>query len=203
MPAYSTDIELFSAFHNGEHAAIQQVYQLHYKPLTYYAHRITGSAQEAQDMVADCFIKLLQNRESFLSLSNVKSFLYLSTKNACIDRLRTLQTHQRIHERIRNLDAEDRVAEERELEGESIRLEVLASIHAEIENLTDRKKEVFKLIFLEELSTAEVAEHLGISAQTVLNLKSQALQMIRSELLKKGNLTALIFLAALFPTRLA
>jgi RNA polymerase sigma-70 factor (ECF subfamily) len=198
MKRYESDIALFAAFHRGEEAAVRQVYQLHFKPLCFFAQRITGSREEAQDLVADSFVKMLQKREEFQNLSNVKSFLYLITKNACINHIRATQRHDAAHKQIRFLGSEG-TESENVLRGEMLRLELLQAIHAEIENLPGRCKEIFKLLFIEGLGTEEIGERLGISAQTVRTQKARALQLIRSELLKKNLILALLYLSVLFP----
>jgi RNA polymerase sigma-70 factor (family 1) len=201
MPAYSSDIELFAAFHRGEEAAIRQVYQLHFKLLCFFAERITGDKEEAQDVVADSFIKMLQKREAFQNLSNIKSFLYLTTKNASINQLKSRNRHAAAHKQIHFLNSEGEEAEDLVKE-ELIRLEVLAAIHAEIENLPGRCKDIFKLLFIEGLSTEAIGKRLNISPQTVRSQKARALELIKSELLKKNLLPVLIHLSLLFTTDL-
>jgi RNA polymerase sigma-70 factor (ECF subfamily) len=199
LTAYHSDIELFAAFHRGEELAIRQVYNLHFKPLCFFAQRITGDKEEAQDLVAESFIKMFQKREKFQNLSNVKSFLYLATKNASINQLKAKQRHDAAHKQIRFLNTEGQESEDLVNE-ELLRLEVLVAIHTEIENLPDRCREIFKLLFIEGLSTDQIGERLNISPQTVRTQKARALELIKSELLKKNLLTALIYLLLLFPS---
>ena len=198
VPAYLSDMDLFAAFHQGDEAAFEQVYNLHFKPLCFFASRITGDKQEAQDLVADSFIKMLGKRQEFQNLSNVKSFLYLSTKNAALNQLKSKVRHGAAHKQIRFLNTEGETADDLVNE-ELLRLEVLAAIHTEIENLPDRCREIFKLLFIEGLSTDLIAERLDISAQTVRTQKARALTLIKSELLKKNLLPALLYLLLLFP----
>ena len=56
---------------------------------------------------------------------------------------------------------------------ELLRLEVLQAIHTEIENLPGRCNEIFKQLFIEGLTTEEIGERLGISAQTVRTQKAR------------------------------
>jgi RNA polymerase sigma-70 factor (ECF subfamily) len=56
----------------------------------------------------------------------------------------------------------------------------MENIIEEIESLPPMRKAVFKMIFLEEKSTQEVAKALDISPQTVLNHKSHALNYLRN-----------------------
>lgn len=198
MTHYSSDTDLFIAFHKGEVTAVQQVYHLYYKPLCFFAQRITGSKEVAEDIVADSFIKMLHRRQDFKNLSNIKSFLYLVTKNAGLNHIRGRQRHELAHEQIRFL-SEREGEETNAVKEELLRLEMLQQIYAEIENLPDRCKEIFKLLFIEGLNTEEIGKRLDISSQTVRTQKARALQLIKTELLKKNLITAILYLAILFP----
>ncbi|HYO21157.1 MAG TPA: sigma-70 family RNA polymerase sigma factor, partial [Flavisolibacter sp.] len=148
--------------------------------------------------VTDTFIKMLHQREGFQNLSNVKSFLYITTKNACLNHIKASQRHDAAHRQIRFLNPEGTEAED-VIREEMLRVQVLQAVHAEMESLPGRCKEIFKLLFIEGLSTEEIGERLGISAQTVRTQKARALQLIKSGLLKKNLIPALLYLAMLYP----
>lgn len=77
---------------------------------------------------------MLQKRTEFQNLSNIKSFLYLVTKNACINHIKAHQRHEVTHRQLRFLNPEGSFPEEDFINEEMLRLEVLQTIHAEIEN---------------------------------------------------------------------
>ena len=64
----------------------------------------------------------------------------------------------------------------------SIETNIVATIHQAIDNLPPQCREVFRLLYYEERSPAEVAELLGISASTVYVQKSRAVNMLRMKL---------------------
>lgn len=198
MTSYTTDTELFRAFHEGEADAVQSIYQLYYKPLCFFAQRFTEDHDAAQDIATDSFIKMLDKRLDFQNLSNVRSFLYLVTKNACLNQLKANKRHDAAHRQLKFLTAEGEEAVD-QVKEELLRLEVLQAIHAEIELLPGRCKEIFKLLFIEELSTDEIAQRLDISPQTVRTQKARALQLIKTELLKKNLIGAFLYLLVFFP----
>ena len=64
---------------------IDLIFQQHYRPLCLYATHYLHDIDEAEDVVQDCFVKLMSR--SIMPV-NIKAFLYTSVRNACIDRLR-------------------------------------------------------------------------------------------------------------------
>ncbi|HEV7780483.1 MAG TPA: sigma-70 family RNA polymerase sigma factor [Chitinophagaceae bacterium] len=199
MLQYTDDIQLFNAFLRGEEFAIRQVYDLHAKPLCFFAQRITGDQQQAEDAVSDSFIKLLKQREQFQNLSNVKRFFYLATKNTCLDELKQKNRHVLAHQQIRFLASNAEYADTAFNE-EMLRAEVVNAIRLEIDQLPDRTREVINLLFVEQLTTDQIADKLGVSVQTVRNQKSRGLEQVKSRLLKKNLLQAILYLAILFPS---
>lgn len=186
----SNDIDLLESFRKGNETAIRKLYLLYYRPLCYFNQKLINYSQEAEDISTETFLKLLQKRNDFDSLSDIKSFLFTASKNACLDFLRKEKRHNKSHQKIETLLHLDELFGEQEM----ITAKVLQSIYAEIENLPNQCQLVFKSIFIEGKSTATIAEEMGISTQTVLNQKTKALQKIRLALLQENVLYAGLFL---------
>lgn len=180
-------------FKNGNELAIKKLYTLHYRPLCYFNQKLINYKQEAEDISTETFLKLLKKREDFDTLPEIKSFLYMASRNACYDFLRKeKRQNQSRQESIHSLLPEDHFGEQ-----EMITAKVLQAIYAEIENLPAQCQQVFKSIFIEGKSTADIATEMGISPQTVLNQKAKALQKIRLALHKEKLFSTAIFLNAL------
>ena len=64
---------------------IDLIFQHYYRPLCLYATHYLHDIDEAEDVVQDCFVKLISRN---IMPENIKAFLYTSVRNACIDRLR-------------------------------------------------------------------------------------------------------------------
>jgi RNA polymerase sigma-70 factor (family 1) len=187
LAVFQGDIELFEAFHSGSPEAADAVFVRYFKPLCFFAERLTWNREEAEDIVAEAFIKLLERRESFQNLLNIKSFLYLAVRNAAVNHLKSVQRHQAAEGQLHYL-FRDETQQENVLAQEMIRVEVLAEILREIEDLPKKCREIFKLIFIEGLSTDEIARQMRISPQTVRTQKARALQLLKMRFLKTGRL---------------
>lgn len=173
--------------------ALSHFFKLYAKSLVFFTNRLLNDKQEAEDIVSGCFIKLWERRNSFQTPDNIKAFLYLSCRNACLNRLRHLKVRtaaqQQYYDQL--LDSEESVALE------MVKAEILEELNREIELLPENYKVVFKLIYFNHEKTDHIADQLGLSIQTVRNYKARAVELLRTAMLKKG-LSAAGMLALIF-----
>lgn len=186
------DQDIVELFKRQDIAGTRKLYDLYYRPLCYYAEKIIGNRQEAEDIVVETFLKLIRKREDFEKLSEVRSFLYTAARNASIDYLRKIKRQNQSHTELLYL-SDPGFTDELEM----INTEVLSILYQEIENLPTQCAAVFKLIFFQRLSTSEVAGQLNISPKTVLNQKGKAIQVLRKSFANKGLLPLLSLLVLL------
>jgi len=73
--------------------------------------------------------------------------------------------------------------------------EVLQAILYEVETLPPVRRQIFKMIYLDDLSTNEIAQQLNITADTVRVQKARALNSLRTQVLKKGLMSLTLLLA--------
>jgi RNA polymerase sigma-70 factor (family 1) len=175
---------LIIAFGRGEEKADKIIFNRYFRMLCVYAERITANMHEAEDIVADVFIKMMQKRAEFGTVDNIKAFLFTATRHAAINYALAARRHHAAHEQIEYL-TQYRADEEHFLHNEMIRLEVIQEIYREIENLPRRCRTIFKLLFIGGLSTEDIAHRLSINSQTVRTQKARAIQLIKTELLKR------------------
>ena len=175
--------------------ALNYIFKRHYKPLCYFAWQLTGNKPEAEDIAGEVFIKLWRRHNDFNSLQNIKAFLYIATRNACFDYLKHVQRKNASHEELLYL-AEN---SEEFIQSRMAKAEVLQAILYEVETLPPVRRQIFKMIYLEDLSTNEIAQQLNITADTVRVQKARALNSLRTQVLKKGLLSlTLLLLTAVF-----
>nr|WP_295876525.1 sigma-70 family RNA polymerase sigma factor [uncultured Chitinophaga sp.] len=184
------EITLLEGVRNGEETAVRHLFDLHYRPLCYFAEKLTGDKAEAQDVAVNVFLKLLQKKDDFDHLYEIKAFLYTATRNACIDLHRQKKRQERSHEEIQYLLQPDDDADDLQL----IDAEIMQRLFQEIESLPPQCSKVFKLIFVSKLDTGAIARQMKISPKTVLNQKAKAVRLLRAALLK-GMSVIIIFQA--------
>jgi len=182
------DKSLLPEFKRGNTHAFRVVYDMFFPSLCFFAKRLVDNDGEGEDIAADSFVKLLNRHDSFDTLPNIKAFLYITTRNACLNYLRYTQ---RQHSSKRELNRLQEKTDEHAL-SHMVHAEVLREVEFEIEQLPNRCREIFKLIYYERRSADDIAELLGISINTVWVQRAKAIQLIRTNLLKKGMLSALL-----------
>ena len=171
-----------TSLHNGEDPALAHFFDLHYKSLCYFAGRIIQDDTEAEDIVADCFLKFWERHNDFDSYQNIKAFLYISCRNACLNHIKHLKVKTIVQQEYFSQLQQG----EETILFQIMETEVLEILHTEIEELPGKCKEVFKLIYFDGKKTEKIAEELGISAQTVRNHKTRAIELLKTSMLKKG-----------------
>ncbi|WP_083252331.1 RNA polymerase sigma-70 factor [Pedobacter steynii] len=172
----------------GDDQALSHYFQLHNKSLLYFATRLIENPEEAQDIVANCFVALWEKRSDFEADENVKAFLYISCRNACLNFLK----HIKIKTRVQELFYKELVQNEDTVLYHIMRSEVLQALRMEIELLPENYREVFKLIYFEHKRTDEIAGQLNLSVQTVRNYKTRSVELLKTAMLKKGFSNALM-----------
>ena len=187
--ARGQQVELFLG---GVTYSLSHFFSLHHKALFYFAKRILNDQLAAQEVVSDCFLKLWEKHKDFHTPQHVKAFLFISCRNACLNHLRQMKTRSAAQE-LYMAELKSGAASD---DYQVIEAELLELVSREIDELPVKMREVFKLLYLQGKSTAEVAVELRISVQTVRNQKTKAIEMIKNSLIKKG-ISITIYLAFL------
>ena len=90
---------LIRLFNQGNHRAFDAIYEMYFTAIYYFTRQLIGRKHEAEDIVSEAFFKLWTRRGNFANLEKIKSFLYISAKNDCLDYLR--------HEKIKSAREEE------------------------------------------------------------------------------------------------
>ena len=163
-------------FRKGDPQAFTSFFHIHYRPLCYFAAQLVGNQQDAEDIVKDTYVKLWQKHTDFETAQNIKAFLYISVRNACLNFLRHIQVKESSRKELIYL--EENKGEELVL-NQMIRAELMQEIYTEIEKLPEKRRQVFKMSYLDGLKNDEIATQMNISIHTVKEHKGKALQFLR------------------------
>lgn len=195
MPSSGLDItlkekQLFLDFQEGNPAVFDYFFDKYYQGLCVYAYRMLKSNSEAEDLVQDFFVRILENRTNIFIGTSVKSYFIRSIHNRCLDNL----AHQKVkinHEQFRlKMMSEEGLQEYPLLDSE-----LTQQIEKAIQNLPSGIRETFRLNRFEGLSYQQIATLENISVKTVEYRMSKALAILRKDL---GDYLLLLLFATRF-----
>jgi RNA polymerase sigma-70 factor (family 1) len=146
-----------------------------YKALCSFACKYLNDRDEAEDTVQEVFIELWNQRERFTEFGHVKSFLYLSVKNKCLNIINHLKVKENYIDENLSQHSED------SFEVQVIKAEVVRQISYELDQLPAQRKKII-LLNMKGLKNEEIAEDLGISINTVKLQKKIAYEQLRQKL---------------------
>ena len=174
----------------GSTRALHDIHNLYYSSLRNFAGGLLGDIPAAEDIVTDVFVILWKKQQDFETLQNVKAFLYISTRNACINYVKKAQRDSVMKMGLLNYLSADH---EEFILNEMIRSEVMEQIYEAIEALPSQCKRVFKMCYIEGLNNTEIAGKISISVNTVKNHKVRALGLLRLKFLHHSSVAVLAF----------
>ena len=170
------------ALQAGKESALLHFMDVYTEQLRFYAFKLIKDKALAEEITADAFIKLWHNRLKFKDVENIKSFLFLVTRNACLDQVKSLR-HKSLHEEALLADLTN---PDPDILTQIIYTELLAQIAIEIERLPKQQAEIFQLSFMEGKNNQEICDELGTTVKNVYFSRSKALATIKNSFKKKN-----------------
>ncbi|PST82537.1 RNA polymerase sigma-70 factor [Pedobacter yulinensis] len=162
---------------NGQKNVFDQVFLDFYKHLHAYAMKMLRDHDAAEEAVQNVFCRIWERRSQLKTGGYLKSFLYRSVHNECLNSLK----HQKVREAFQ-LHRAGAEAESASLDQDLHAAELQRHLQMAIEALPEKCREVFKLSRLEQLRYHEIAASLNISVKTVENQMGKALRVLRVKL---------------------
>jgi RNA polymerase sigma-70 factor (family 1) len=153
-----------------------RVFEQYFTALCYFAETYTKNREDAKDIVIASYHKYWDKRNDFSNPVQIKSFLYLVTRNACVDLFRK-NKHQ-ANAFLPEIEISS-IEDDAHAERLGIEAEMLRKIYEEAAKLPDKCRSVFELTYFEGLNTKQVAEKLGMTASNVTSQRARAIKLLR------------------------
>jgi RNA polymerase sigma-70 factor (family 1) len=155
----------------------EALFKQYYAPLVVYACKYVPEKDVAREIVQDFFVKLFEKRSALTIDTSLKSYLYRSVYNSCMNYINQRNIQEK---HIRNIDLER--DDEENLENEINSVELQNRIFKIIEALPPKCRKIFKMNRLEGMKNEEIAVSLNLSKRTVETQISKALKILRNKL---------------------
>ncbi len=169
---------LLNKIREGNGAAYEKVFRLYYSDLSRYAFSILKKSDEAEDLVQQVFVNFWEKREQTIITGALKSYLYRSVHNACLNVIKHEKVKAQYLQHSTYFDNKFNFEVEENYLGD----ELSSKIEAAIDELPTQCGRIFRLNRMESLKYKEIAEHLDISVKTVENQIGKALKLLRGSL---------------------
>ena len=164
--------ELARKIKNGDKAAFEAFYGQHSAPLISFLRSKGLDQQEAEDLLQQAFLIIWEKRSEIDPSRSLHSFLFTTAYRRMLnlfrDRKDTVSDYAYV------LESDGQNPQEETETNEAIR-----HLHSALEEMPEKRRNVFELCYMQEFTYKEAAEALGISPKTVENHMGLALKDLR------------------------
>jgi len=161
---------------SGDVDAYESIFKEYYRPLVVFAMKYINNAETAKEIVQDFFVKLFEKRFTINIDTSLKSYLYKSVYNACLNYISQNETRNR---HFKNMAAQ---AEDSIIDDHIAAVELQERIYKCIENMPEQCRKIFKMNRFDGLRNEQIAQKLNLSKRTVETQISKALKILRKKL---------------------
>lgn len=173
--------EITIQLRHGEKIALSTLFRSHYKSLCFFARQLVHDDHLIGDILADAFMRLSQKSAEFDNLPDVRAFIYKTIHQGCSACTRKLPQAD-------DPGTDVLVATDTPLgiDDEAVKADMLPVILQEVENLYPARRDIFRLIYFDDLSIFETATRLHTTVDTVRVQKAKAFLELRAAVLKEN-----------------
>lgn len=159
-------------------AAFSELYEYYFPRMYGYVIYRVNDQHDAEDLVADIFLRALQGLERFdyRGEGAFAAWLFRIANNAVISLYR-----QRSREATTPLSDEGLVTQQKEPDTRLMHQEEAARLHQLVNSLSKQRREVISLKFFGGLRNQEIAEILGINERTVASHLCRGIEDLRAK----------------------
>jgi RNA polymerase sigma-70 factor (ECF subfamily) len=144
---------------------LETLFRRHQKLVMKSAYRITGSMNDAEDVLQTVFLRLAGRDFDSAMVGNIEGYLHRAAVNAALDLVRARQEGRK--QALEDAPEPHATGAEASPERAQASVEIRAWLQQALTRLTPRAAEVFALRYLEEMDNHEIAEMLKVSETAV------------------------------------
>jgi len=167
------------ARHSDEEAA-REFFEIFHPKLVRFAVIYTSSLHDANELVADVFVKLFRNKSKLEEIKDIQYYLYKSVKNQCITYFKKRKNELSVND----IEWEETgyIYEIQNPESEFLTKELASEIEEIINGFPPKRKIIYKMVVIDGLKYKEAAEILDLSIKTIENHLSLAVKELRQKI---------------------
>jgi RNA polymerase sigma-70 factor (ECF subfamily) len=164
----------------GSKPAIEALVEAHYAPLYRYAFRLSGAAQEAEDLTQETFCLAQNKLHQLREPDRAKSWLFSILRNAYLHRLRSSKLEKQV--------PLDGIAELPDRAAEPAPIVDSAQLQKALNELPEGFRTPIILYYFEDFSYRDIAEQMSVPLGTVMSRLARAKTFLRQRLTDQADL---------------
>ena len=168
--------ELLLLIAKGDEAAFAILFNNYRNKIYSIAYELTESAVIAEEIVQDTFLKIWLRRESFGEVTYFKAYLFTIARNYVITALKNIARRQNLEK----MAVQDLPVFYSDTENQLVQKQYEEILKRAVNSLPAKQKQVYILVKEKGYKRNEVADELGLSAETVKTHLAQAMRTIRA-----------------------
>lgn len=170
--------ESILSFQRGEESGLNYFFHQYYLALTLFSYNLTANKESAEEIAEDAFLKLWERHQHFSHPSAIRSFLYITVKNASLNWIRqqkrdTLKAKQLVY---LSDPGENHILQK------IISAEVYQEVFKAINALPPKCRRIFQMLFVEGKDYQQIAKELKLSVSTIHNQKARGIELLKRQL---------------------
>lgn len=189
LKIFPTDNELVEKLRNGDVPAFDLAYEKYASNLYAFSFKYLKSKVESEELVQSVFLKVWENQKNLKREASFKSYLFTIAYNEICNLFRQRCYLRKFIDETMVTKTDSSVETEEQIDYQFL----LGQIDQIIYNLPEKLRIVFHKSRQEGKSTKEIAAELGLTSGTVDNYISEALKIIRNNLIEKHFSVVLYF----------
>ena len=177
-----TDATTVALARDGDAEAFRALVDRHSRAVYRLAHRMTGNAQDAEDVVQDTFLKAYRQLGRFESRANFSTWLHRIAVNCSIDLIRARPHRESAHDApdLEQFGADESVdAGRASPERLMLSTEVQDRVSTAMSSLSQMERAAFVLRHFEGRSIDEISQSLGLKTNATKHSIFRAVRKMR------------------------
>lgn len=179
MEVSKSNKDLLLLIQKDDKIAFYNLYERYCKRLFGFVFRYIKQKEDAEEIVQEVFVKIWESRYKIDAYTSFESFLFTVAYNVTISLLRKRTTEKKYLDHINTLQ---RPITTPDLIDDIHFNELNDSVHALLNEITARQKEIFIMSREDGLTHDEIAKKLNISVNTVKKHMANTLAYLKSKL---------------------
>lgn len=181
--------DLLERASNGDRVAFSKLYSAYLSNLYRFIFSLCNTKETSEEVIQEVFMKLWEDKETLKSIISFKSYLYKCAKNILLNQLKKQKTQLKqfsvLEKSIHSCPIE---SDEQLVYDEYYQISQLA-----INQLPEKRREIFRLRLDDDLSLDEIAVKLSISKSVVKKQLYAGITFVRRQLAKHGEFYIWLF----------